>query len=199
MLDRLLTSIKEYAPDIKIDVLDDSDTNIGISAGRNQLVARCKTKYCMILDDDCIFTPKTNLEKAIKILEERDLDLLEIQVPGLNYRGHFKIKNDEIEAVQANEGEYFDFITNIFVAKTDVLRKYKWDDRMKIGEHTSYFFTHRGKMKIGTTDQVTIRHEHVSPPGYNIYRSRGEDYVKIFMRENGIKRLHTVTGEYIVV
>lgn len=203
--DRLISSIRSFYPKVKIIYLDDSfedsrhGFNIGVSKGRNILVSECKTKYCMILDDDCVFTSKTNLEKAIKILEENDLDILELSVPGLDYKGLFKIDGDRVDVIPGNRNGLYDIVNQIFIAKTEILKKYTWDEELKIGEHTAFFFVHRGKMKIGSTREVMIDHKHESNEEYNQYRSKGFSYIEKFMRKSGIKTLHAITGETITI
>lgn len=207
---RLIDSIKIFYPNIDILALDDSrkhtdfgvpqineDFDIGISLGRNILVEKCQTEYCMILDDDCAFTEETDLAKAIRILETNDYDLLEIaDRRGLNYRGKFDISGDTVKYIT---GDPLEFISNIFIAKTDILKKYKWDEDLKMGEHFAYFFLHRGKLKIGHTDEVRLDHIGDSNTFYNNYRLRATDYVKQFMKKQGIKERIDLGGNSLKI
>ena len=89
-LDRLIKSIKTYYPTIPIIVADDSEDpkirtdvryyalpfDVGVSAGRNFLVKKVKTKYFITVDDDLIFDSETKLENFLRIIENNDIDLL---------------------------------------------------------------------------------------------------------------------------
>lgn len=201
-VDRLIESIKRYYPDLPILVLDDSDKNseygfdIGISRGRNILVDKCQTKYCMILDDDCYFTDKTDIKKALGLIGDYDiLCLKEVDCgKSSNYRGRFEIDGDTVKYVS---GTPYQFVNNIFIAKTDSLKKHKWDDSLKMGEHFAFFFTHRDKLKLGYTDEVEVVHDHIDTDGYQYYRNRSADYVKKFMKENGIKKRIDLMGNIL--
>lgn len=195
---RLLESINKFRPYTKVYLLEDED-DIGLSAGRNRLVEVCETPYCLILDDDCLFNEKTDLDKAIEILKEKDLDILQLKVPGIEYHGLFQTNGDTVKYVAGDRDGLYDFCANIFVAKTDSLRKYKWDEDLKMGEHFAYFYDHKGKMRIGITDEVEIEHHHVDAPGYAEYRYRAKDYVKKYMLKKGIKKRIELYGEQTTV
>jgi len=213
---RLLDSISKYYPDIPIVIVDDGDSNggyktekiknvtwvktnfdIGLAAGRNCGMLLIETPYTFTCDDDCIFTENTNLVKAKDMLVQNNLDILAIDA-GLSYRGRFETidNNTDHKTVKYLTGSYssnngvekYDIVANIFIAKTDSLKKYKWDDDLKMGEHFAYFYQHLGKISVGYTSQISIRHEHISAPGYDEYRGRAYDFLKIYMKKAGIKK-----------
>lgn len=206
---RLIDSIRQYYKDIEILILDDSfeptiyqqDTkqisskpDIGISAGRNILVDNCKTPYCVILDDDCFFTDRTDLRKALEILKDNDYDLLEFKEnDNFEYRGKFQVDGETVKYVR---GEPLEFINNIFLAKTESLKKYGWDNSLKMGEHFAYFFKHRGKLKLGQCD-ISIGHGHFNNEEYDKYRDRSLEYLKMFMAKNNIKKRIDLHGNII--
>lgn len=199
---RLVESIKTFYPDINILTLDDSNEDIGVSAGRNRLVEMCQTPYCLILDDDCIFTNKTDLEKALKELVEKDLDILQFETQTdfeRDYHGLYEIDGSTVKMVKGSRDGLYDFCLNIFLAKTESLKKYPWDEKYKMGEHFGYFFTHRGKLRIGKIDNNVIEHHHVRNDEYNPFRERALGYVKQYMVENGInKRIDLYGKEYVI-
>lgn len=186
VLERLLNSIKKFQPGIPYIVLDDEE-DIGVSAGRNRLVEMCDTPYCLILDDDCVFTDKTDLKRAVEILKEKDLDILQLDI-GEGYQGIYETNGSEVTMLRTSRDGLYDFVSNVFVAKTDKLRECKWDESLKIGEHFAYFYTHKGKLRIGKTDEVRLEHHHARVSDYNAYRDRALEYVKEFMRKNGITK-----------
>lgn len=204
---RLIDSIRKYYPDIQIIVLDDDDKptefkninkyiktefNIGISAGRNRLVENCQTEYCLILDDDCIFLPETNLEVLVADLKERNLDILQPLVieesTPLTYQGIIKLEGDVIRHVPEDRDGLYDYVLNIFLAKTSILRVNKWDERFKTGEHAQYFKDHKGKMRISVCDKAKIEHKHYFNKEYQSYRDKAYDYIKIGLIKDGFKK-----------
>lgn len=95
---RLVKSIFKYYPDAIILIGDDSEEtcreyfqkkykkknitvfelekDCGLSYGRNYLVSQVKTKYFVLLDDDCVFDKQTDIEFGLKTLVENDLDIV---------------------------------------------------------------------------------------------------------------------------
>jgi len=198
-LKRLLDSIKRFYPDIPVIVLDDSNPecefgfDIGLSKGRNELVKKCQTKYCAIIDDDCVFNEKTDLDKILKELIDKDLDILQFKIPDLEYYGIYEKDGDGVKYLKESRDGIYDFCANIFVAKTESLRKYKWDEELKLGEHFAYFYEHRGKLKVGISD-VEIEHLHENNPDYHIFRNRAMTYVKIYMNKKGVTHIKDLGG-----
>ena len=89
---RLIKSIRHFYPKMKVVVVDDSKEPLaadgvmtiempfdsGVSAGRNLAVRHVETKYLLLLDDDYIFYRKTDLEPAIKKMDEMpEIDIME--------------------------------------------------------------------------------------------------------------------------
>uniref|UniRef100_A0A4W4E7L1 Beta-1,4-N-acetyl-galactosaminyltransferase 2 (SID blood group), tandem duplication 1 n=1 Tax=Electrophorus electricus TaxID=8005 RepID=A0A4W4E7L1_ELEEL len=88
----LINSIRQFYPDIKIIIADDSlipekvtGTNIehyimppaqGWFAGRNLAVSQVTSKYFLWVDDDFVFLSKTHIENFVEVMEAiPDLDL----------------------------------------------------------------------------------------------------------------------------
>jgi glycosyltransferase involved in cell wall biosynthesis len=165
----------------------------GLSAGRNRLVEACKTPYCVIIDDDCIFNENTNLEAVLNELKERNLDLLQfkiVDVAGANsYRGLYEITEDTIAIKDGTkEDGLYDYIANIFMAKTDTLRKYRWHEELKLGEHEAYFRRYYGKMRIGYTEVGEIEHKHGNETSeYGSMRKRAVQYLRDGLIADGFK------------
>ena len=201
-LEILLESIKKYYPDIPIIVVDDSSENsefgfdIGLSRGRNELVKKCKTKYCAIIEDDCRFTEKTDLDKILKELIDRDLDILQFKIDTAYY-GLYEKDDDGVKYVKASRDGLYDFCSNIFVAKTDTLGEYPWDEELKMGEHFAYFYEHQGKLKIGISD-VEILHCHIDNQDYQPYRSRAVRYVKQYLVKKGLSHIRDLEGHVYI-
>lgn len=178
-LERLLFSIANYYPQAKILIADDSNRfdvpyykdlwqrldkeglinkpvaynlgyDMGLSYGRNFLVDKATTKYCLILDDDYEFTDKTDILKLQTILDNDE----EIGIAGglimtegvneLHFEHNFELidrvlyhRPDESELKKIGDVKYItpDCIPNFFLMRKEL--GVKWDDKIKIGgEHS---------------------------------------------------------------
>ena len=112
-LKRLLTSIKNVCPDLKIILVDDSklpslspgeleafhldikyiktEFNIGLSKGRNIGLQAVTTEYFLLLDDDFVLDAFSNIYGALKLVKSRGFDILGGRVVDVNPN------DDEIE------------------------------------------------------------------------------------------------------
>ena len=97
-LRRLLQSIARLYPEITVLIADDSHSpyagqmarsvpnlqcrvydmpfDSGVSAGRNLLLQHVKTPFFVHCDDDFIFDERTDLYRAVNLLQSHDLDIL---------------------------------------------------------------------------------------------------------------------------
>jgi len=91
-LPRLVRSVRKYYSEVRTIIVDDSRNpgiiedkyidyhilpyNRGISYGRNYGLRHIKTKYFLLLDDDYIFTPRTDLKKFLILIQKHNLDIL---------------------------------------------------------------------------------------------------------------------------
>jgi hypothetical protein len=130
----------------------------GLSFGRNKFVELCKTKYILVLDDSRTITYKTKLEKMVEFLEDTDYDLIGGIIP--ERRGvHSHYSKNFKKVYNLNDKIYVDYTTklkkinyhklnveetnmtlNVFVARTDKLKKYPWNNKLKLGEHSIFFY-----------------------------------------------------------
>jgi glycosyltransferase involved in cell wall biosynthesis len=222
---RLIDSIRQFYPDIKIIVAHDDDMDYsfescemmvlpfdtGVSYGRNRLVDACKTEYCVILDDDCIFNNSSNLEILKNEMIRNGLDMIQPKIcspsPNPNstqrreedYRGTIEVANNVMMMLDRNRDGLYDFILNIFLARTEVLRQCRWNEKLKLGEHAAFFRDHKGKIKIGYTTKATIVHHHVGGKEYDEYRKRAIDFVKMDMRDSGLTKRVDIYGNCTIL
>jgi glycosyltransferase involved in cell wall biosynthesis len=222
-VDKLIKSIRERYPTIPIVVVDDSakpgekpwsfdyDENIktynlpfdsGLSAGRNHGVANIKTKYFVLLDDDFVFTDKTDLALMKSLLEEGDYDILGGAIrekSGLreyNFKWHWEEKTgilgrEKVQPLQKNI-QVVDCILNFFIAKSDRIRECPWDNSLKLSEHTAFFFDYRHKLLVAYTSQFEIFHAQKKTHAYNLMRNRAKEYVKKMKAKRGITEIKTL-------
>lgn len=113
-LDRLLGSVRQFYPTVRILVSDDSRPpapgrawiqrhypsvelytmpfDTGNSRGRNLLLSQVRTQYFLTLDDDFVFGLATRLETLLELLEKHErISIACGSVMGLRYSGKFAI------------------------------------------------------------------------------------------------------------
>lgn len=167
-LNNCLKSIRKYYPDITVVVADDSrhkasnslaseyymlPFDSGISVGRNFLLSKITTPYMLLLDDDTLFTQGDCIERMIQpMLDQPMINLVAGTITGNDYYGTYEKSGDNLiryfNKSSRNIGHYkiYDFVINLFLAKTEAVKGVRWDDELKICEHTNFFF--RGKDKL---------------------------------------------------
>lgn len=212
---RLVESIRRRYKFIKIIVVDDSnlkmnfefDENIktynipfdsGLSAGRNYGVNKIDTPYFILLDDDFIFTERTDLIKWFDIMKKSNLDLLGGDVILDNKRTLFfgnLIRNgttliyDSKTYFQCEDYKTCDIVLNFFIAKTKKIRECPWNEDLKLAEHTAYFLHYKNVLKVGHTDKISILHQQERDDNYNEYRNRSRMFLCNWMKETGIQKM----------
>ncbi len=169
-LKTLVRSIRSFYPNITVLAADDGDAperppgvdgwfelpyDVGLSAGRNFLLDRVETDFTMIADDDFIFTRRTRIEDALDAFERcgqldlvagrsltpQDGQLRPDSLNGILYREervlvqHFGRRRRMLAGFPI-----YDFVPNLFVARTEALRRVRWDERLKVGEHIEFFW-----------------------------------------------------------
>lgn len=238
-LQNLLKSIFKIYPDIKIIIADDGEKSckekilnkfkgkeieyyelekdIGLSAGRNFLISKVKTKYFFLLDDDMEIDKKTDIKYALKKLEEENLDIIggycrnyktinnsfdrilvffekifRYELP-TNYIGTLNMKQDVFYANyivhQFPEYTISDIVLNAFIAKTEsVIDIGGWDEKLKLQEHTEFFYRAKlNKLKVAFTNHFSVQHHPVRLKNYK--KKRDRDYTSIFMDKYKIKKI----------
>lgn len=221
-LHNLLDSIKKYYPKIKVIIVDDSKEeekiiqenvryfkvpfDTGLSAGRNFAINKVDTEYFLLLDDDFLFNEKTKIEKFYNILETTDIDLIGGDVKYLNgrmmqYDGILYLDNDRIlhckKSYYETKQEYktCDIVLNFFLARTKKIREVGgWDERLKLAEHTAFFWNHKGKIKVAYTSGVSILHDPERVGDYVSYRGRAKSFFDGYMVRENIRGIMNCNG-----
>jgi len=189
-LEKLLTSIKEFYPNLKTIIYDDSDTDKGLSWSRNHLVSQVKTPYYLLLDDDFIFTEDTKIENLLKKLRQ-GYDIvggaLFQQGEIIHFESRLEVKDDVLHRIEV-EKEPFDTVLNFFLARREVKG---WDNELKMGEHLAFFWDNKGKWRISYEPKCIIKHERgqFDLDNYMFYRSRAFGYQKKWLDKKGFKRV----------
>lgn len=235
----LLDSIFKKYPKIRVLVGDDSEISskekilskfnqynlqyynlekdCGLSAGRNFLLNKIQTKYFVLADDDFVFDQKTNLERAVQILEEKKLDIiggyirnykiiksnwdkllvliqkiLKYELP-TNYIGTLKMEGNTFYAdytvYSFPEFAETDLVLNFFLAKTERIKEiHGWDPKLKLQEHTEFFYRVKlNNLKVGFTNELSVQHHPVKLKKYSEKRNR--NYTNVFMDKYAIDKI----------
>ncbi len=219
--DYLIKSIRSRYPTVKIVVVDDSgypvdfnyDENIttyslpfdsGASAGRSYGVSKITTPYFVLVDDDFVFTDNTKLEVFVSMIEKTNLDILGGHVYNqgqvIDFFGNFHVDKKTNTVICKREttdhGDYkvCQLITNFFIARTEKVKQYGWDNDLKIGEHSAFFFDHKRHLSVGVTHLVSIDHRHISGNEYKGFRNRAMEYFKIWLDKKKINSYTNFAG-----
>ena len=212
-LDRLIDSCKKFYPDVRILVADDGDASVqrddidmfrlpfdsGLSYGRNYLLDRIETEFFVLMDDDHVLTEKTMLERLLVALESGEFDLVGCEVhedaAHFAWEGLFRRADDSLTLALGDRGEIngimrVDFCHNFFAARTEAVRRVRWDDHFKMGEHTDFFLRCQDQIRVGICPSVQVCHAPERHSGYNIYRDRAEQAFRAdFLRKHGLREL----------
>ncbi len=193
---RLIVSIRRYYPSLKILVCDDSKQPLypdasqpiagvtwltlpfewghTLGAGRNHLVDRATTKYVFLCDDDHEFTSATRLKPMWSFLETSGYDIVG-GAQGSDDYGTALFERDGPRIIQrfyAHRGEIApdvvacDRVSNTFLARTQALRRVRWQAEVYAHEHAD-FFIRAGKagLKIAQMGRIWVGHDRSCEPG----------------------------------
>jgi glycosyltransferase involved in cell wall biosynthesis len=161
---RLVVSIRRLYPTLDVLVVDDSRNparpegvktitmpyDSGVSAGRNEGLRHATTKYVLVLDDDVVLFRKTQLGRALALMEQH---------PQIDIMGGQLIDLPLMRARPSPEGAIFpiattpavplgsligglrvvDKVPTFYLARRDRLALVPWDPQLKRMEHADFF------------------------------------------------------------
>ncbi|KAJ3255024.1 Beta-1,4 N-acetylgalactosaminyltransferase 2 [Chytriomyces hyalinus] len=235
----LVTSVLKQYPDINIIVADDGHVDpskttkpegkqrgfyylplpydVGLSAGRNRMVERIRTKYVLTLDDDFTLNEDSPIGHLIHALEKapqhnsaKPFDIAAAKIPadegrfGVDYCGimsmspqrTLQLKPGSVTPGVDHEGcTEVEFVPNVFVARTKFLREsIRWDETLKLGEHEDFFWrTKKIGARVLTCPGVIFYHDQVAHwkgvTEYDRKRGRVFSFMKLALRKHGFLRL----------
>ncbi|KAH3758318.1 glycosyltransferase family 2 protein [Pelomyxa schiedti] len=184
----------------------------GLSASRNALVDRVGTEYFALLDDDFVFTEDTRIEKLMEVLDKRDdLDIVSgglftTEIEFYDYAGMIGVEGD---AIRMRYGDYgpvpgfgpeckkVDVVANFFLARTAVVKKLRWDDSLKLGEHQDFFLRAKfAGVGVATCNDVKVFHKQIQDPSpeYRRMRMREFYFLRQMLQKHNLKRLIIYSG-----
>uniref|UniRef100_A0A8C0G7E7 Glycosyltransferase 2-like domain-containing protein n=1 Tax=Chelonoidis abingdonii TaxID=106734 RepID=A0A8C0G7E7_CHEAB len=187
----LIKSIRQYYPDIKIIVADDSEVpekiveeNVehyimpfgkGWFAGRNLAISQVTTKYYLWVDDDYLFTENTKIEKLLDVLERTNLDMVGGSVNGNTYSFQLLYEQgDDSGCLHLRYGSFHKLegfpncvvtsgVVNFYLAHTDKSRHVSYDPLLQRVAHSEYFMDGVGILLVGSCSHVSIGHQAHNP------------------------------------
>jgi len=231
-LENLLFSIAKYYPQANIFIADQSKKFIpkkyndlyfklfeaglrvkpkayglkydcGLSEARNYLFSHTNRKYKLLLEEDFVFTEKTNIPAMLELMEsDPNLGI----VGGLVIQDGNEVKFEHYLAKKGrtlrhvasggyNDQEYklTGCVPNFMLMRADL--GVKWDDRIKIsGEHTDFF------LKLAETDWLIaytrksqVDHVKINDRAYKDMRKRDE-FMKILFENHNIDKIIYING-----
>jgi glycosyltransferase involved in cell wall biosynthesis len=203
---RLIESARRYCPDVRLLVVDDSDKprewveaddwihlpyDSGLSAKRNAGIAKVGSGWVVIFDDDFVCTEKTDLRRLVSIAENSGFDIVggEVMESGsaVRYHGFFQQTGNHVVMQRGwtDEGDVHrcELIPNFFAARAETLIAHPWDERLKLAEHSAFFWKWRSSLKVGFTTTVAVDHRQYRPEHYQELRMRAAGMFKEWLNE----------------
>lgn len=184
----------------------------GISAGRNRLFDEVTTPYVLLADDDSVFTDQADIRQLADLLVEGDYDMVAGTVhragnahPLRFYSHHFTNgSNRRLQAVLGpipeTEPPRYNLVENFYLAKTDVMRRIRYRDELKVGEHLEFFLrAWKADVKIGQVPAVTIIDQTQNRGIYGRMRQRAramqEPAIVEWLGREGYRRVSVRLGD----
>ncbi|KAJ3112898.1 Beta-1,4 N-acetylgalactosaminyltransferase 1 [Phlyctochytrium bullatum] len=186
--------------------------DVGLSAGRNRMVERIKTEYVLTLDDDFTLSEESAIEELVHALETPDetgkkFDIAAAKNPAdedrfeLDFCGIMTVTENRVLSLgpgnfgRHSECYHVDFVPNIFVARTELLReKLRWDELLKLGEHEDFFLRAREMgVRTLTCPGVSFHHDQVPhwlmKTDYDRLRNRVYNFWRLSLRKHNLVKL----------
>lgn len=158
--------------------------NCGLSAARNYLVKQTKEPFILVVDDDFLFTEKSNLSPFINILvDNSEIGLVGGPVSERQYSGGapyvfnleydqknralYLLKKDKepiltTPTLKQPSTKYIlaDIVLNFFLARRELFDNILWDENLKMAEHTDFFLRLKflNKWKVAYTEEISVSH-----------------------------------------
>jgi beta-1,3-N-acetylgalactosaminyltransferase 2 len=173
----------------------------GLSYKRNFLVKTSTSDFVVLLDDDMIWTESVDVHKALELLK-KDTDIVGFKLDDRElYPVKTRIVNKtlsrcKIQQTSANRCFDTDYVLNVFIAKRSVLLKNKWDEDLKLAEHSAFFFMLKeNRVRVKLCMDMFIKHNNkkrsvYQDSNYDVMRSRAsKEYMQIVSNKYGFSKV----------
>jgi glycosyltransferase involved in cell wall biosynthesis len=211
-----LDGIKRNLPECPVVVVDDGGLigegiismpfDSGLSAKRNRGIAATKTPYVLMGSDDFDFSTeeaRKGIERMVEVLDNDSMiEVAGGHVNGEVYEGNLIVVPGQYIAqtklaISPTGITPCDLVVNYFVARTESIRPYPWDERMKIGgEHGDWFLTLKDNgVRVAAISDVNITtmpyNRAKEDPRYATFRGRAKGLGhRIFLRKRGVSEFY---------
>jgi len=215
-VNRLLSQLRQADLGARILVADDSERpldiqgadkvirlpfDVGLSAGRNALVAEVDTPYFVIMDDDNVIYNRTNFGLMHKTIKETSFNIVGGQMRRTVFFGVVELEGQTVHQYHygwrgVSEGhKVVDYCDNFFMAETEVVRNNPWDERIKITwEHIDFFMQGKqtGDFKVCRVASFTgdnkLCESKEHQERYAKFRGRDQEFRDIFDAKWGVHK-----------
>jgi hypothetical protein len=218
---RLVRSVQRHYPQLRLLVADDSrqprpiagadwirlPPDVGVSAGRNAALARVRTPYFLLLEDELQLTGRTHLERLLAPVAENRLDvaagdcircrrklvLFTSRSPDPAH-ATFEFTGDTLRLCPGHRSADARFLDcdlahNFFVARTDKVRSMGgWDPQLAVDERVEFFVrAERFGLRVGVCpDAIAQRWPNGEAPARTAAR---RDFKALALAKMGVSRL----------
>ena len=163
--------------------------NSGLSVGLNKALAEVRTPFMVRMDDDELLTRRVNIAEEIRFLHSHP----EVDIVGLPCIDAMKSLSLKMSISRYREFDMsyaplplkvphgtkidenhivFGKVHNIFLARTDSVRKVGWDDNIRMIDHHDFFFRAAGVLvSVISMNSVVFHNHNYFSPTYNTYRA----------------------------
>eukprot|EP00698_Gefionella_okellyi_P024428 TRINITY_DN8607_c0_g1_i1.p1 TRINITY_DN8607_c0_g1~~TRINITY_DN8607_c0_g1_i1.p1 ORF type:complete len:642 (-),score=116.64 TRINITY_DN8607_c0_g1_i1:49-1974(-) len=245
-LRRLVASIPQRYRNVRVLIVDDSRApikdppashviqyhwvgfDVGLSAGRNELVRLVETEYLLLLDDDFVFNDETRIEWLLDVARADAADIIGGCIEGeqSSFSLERPLRQQSLlrvtESVRCHDpasnvgypvaynSEQFtcwrtDMVNNFFLASKAALERVLWDPQLKLGEHEDFFLRVKALgLRVVACSGVRVANDHACLPkvaagAYADKRGRVYEYWVYMFKKWGLKTMRTEAGEYRLV
>lgn len=184
----------------------------GLSASRNALVRATRGPLMLLLEEDFYFLPTTRIEGLLDVLNHD----AEVGVVGgamlgpmgdvISYSMDIEVFRKTLSVRETNHRQHFtragsqyricDLIWNFALFRSEMLRDHPWDEALKVGEHTPYFYEVKkaAKWRVACCPEAVIYHvPDRRSPLYRAHRQRARDLFQGYLRRNGFDKYQRIS------
>jgi len=228
-LGRLRRSLKRAYPKLQVLVADDGmdsptqgdgrsirlPAGVGRGAACNAMLARLRTPYFLLLDEQCEIGKETQLNQLLQLVATDKLDIASGDFVGCQKRlwffvhqkpqpGHgiLELAGDQLtlQSGYRSTGEGFfwcDMVHNFFVARTEKVRAMGgWDPELKNDEREEFFVrAHRQGLRVGIVPEVTARYWNEKRATQSV--EPGPDLKSLAVAKMGLVRMTELDGQIV--
>jgi len=174
--------------------------NVGLSAGRNILVDAVETPYLLLSDDDHLYTSDTHAEYLRTLMDVADIAGGGFLNPeGANiYLSCLRQDGGRFNLINAKPLERYknigfrrcDVNHNFFIARTDIVRRIRWDENLMIRyEHEDFFMVawKQGVRVVHCPDVLLLHKTQGYEPSleYRLHRQNDASSASAFLKKWG--------------